>query len=90
MNDTILTVTEAARAFADCVNRAHYQRQSFLLTKNGVAFARLVPAGNDVCTGADLAAALAGARLSEEETEVWQRDLRDARQGLKMPESRWE
>jgi len=83
MNDTILTVTEAARAFADCVNRAHDQRQSFLLTKNGVAFARLIPAGNDVCTGAELAKALAGARLPKGGAEAWRRELREARRRLK-------
>jgi antitoxin (DNA-binding transcriptional repressor) of toxin-antitoxin stability system len=39
-----ITVTEAARNFADCVNRVHYQGASFVLRKNGVAVARLVPA----------------------------------------------
>jgi antitoxin (DNA-binding transcriptional repressor) of toxin-antitoxin stability system len=43
MSETTLTVTEAARNFADCINRAHYQKQSFLLLKNGVPFARIIP-----------------------------------------------
>lgn len=49
MSDTTISVTEAARHFADCVNRAHYQNQTFVLLKNGVPFARLVPAGEPVC-----------------------------------------
>jgi len=39
MSDIVLSVTEAARNFADCVNRAHYQNHPFLLVKNGVPFA---------------------------------------------------
>ena len=41
-----ISVTEAARNFADCVNSAHYQQQSFVLLKNGVPFARLFPRVN--------------------------------------------
>ncbi len=40
MSETIITVTEAARNFADCVNRSHYQKTTFVLLKNGVPFAR--------------------------------------------------
>jgi prevent-host-death family protein len=38
-----ISVTEAARNFADCVNRVRYQGASFLLEKNGVPVARIVP-----------------------------------------------
>jgi prevent-host-death family protein len=44
MKDEILTVTQAARRFADMVNRARYRNESTLLMKNGVPVARLVPA----------------------------------------------
>ena len=43
MKKTTITVTEAARNFADCVNRVHYQNQSFVLLKNGKPVAKLVP-----------------------------------------------
>lgn len=36
-------MTTAARMFADCVNRVRYQGTSFLLQKNGVPVARIVP-----------------------------------------------
>lgn len=38
-----LSVTEASRNFADCINRARYQGTTFVLHKNGVAVARIVP-----------------------------------------------
>jgi prevent-host-death family protein len=58
MKKTTITVTEAARNFADCVNRVHYQNVTFVLVKNGEPFARLVPDNEKVCAGRDLAEAL--------------------------------
>jgi antitoxin (DNA-binding transcriptional repressor) of toxin-antitoxin stability system len=89
MSDIELSVTEAARNFADCVNRAFYQNQSFVLLKNGVPFARLVPARKPVCRGSDLADALAAAPLSAEEARSWQRDLKAARKKLTPPREKW-
>ena len=62
MKKAVITVTEAARNFADCVNRAHYQDTSFVLLKNGKPFARLVPGSEKVCTGRELAEALGKSR----------------------------
>ncbi|MBI3863103.1 MAG: hypothetical protein HY290_14525 [Planctomycetia bacterium] len=90
MSDTPISVTEAARNFADCVNRAHYQNQTFVLIKNGVPFARLVPAGETTCRGKDLAEALADVELSPAEARAWQRDLKGARKRLKPPRDAWE
>ncbi len=90
MSETTITVTEAARNFADCVNRAHYQRQSFVLLKNGIPVARLVPMEERLCHGSDLAAALAGIDLSAAEARAWQRDLKAARKKLKAPDDKWE
>jgi hypothetical protein len=85
MSETTISVTEVARNFADCVNRAHYQKQIFVLLKNGVPFARLVPAGEPICRGSDLANALAGFELSSADARRWQRDLKTARKQLKHP-----
>lgn len=90
MSETTISVTEAARNFADCVNRAHYQHQSFVLLKNGVPVARLVPIGEPACRGSDLAAALAGVELSPVDARAWQRDLKAARKKLKLPGDKWE
>ena len=59
MKEMTITVTEAARNFADCVNRAHYQGTTFVLLKNGKPFARIAPDAEKRCTGRDLAEALA-------------------------------
>lgn len=90
MSEIVISVTEAARNFADCVNRAHYQSQTFVLLKNGVPFARLVPAGPTVCRGRQLAETLASADLSDADAEAWNRDLREAREKLKAPPDKWQ
>ncbi len=89
MKKTSITVTEAARNFADCVNRVHYQNVMFVLLKNGEPFARLVPHNEKVCAGRDLAEALSKTGLPENETRTWRRDLRTARRRLKAPPNRW-
>jgi hypothetical protein len=84
-----ISVTEAARNFADCVNRAHYQNVTFVLLKNGSPFARLGPDSEKACDGRTLAEALAQTELSEEEARAWRRDLQAARRTLKPPAGRW-
>ena len=84
-----ISVTEAARNFADCVNRAHYQNVTFVLLKSGSPVARIVPDGEKVYTGQELAAALAGAELSTEEARSWNRDLRSGRSHLKPVADKW-
>jgi prevent-host-death family protein len=87
---TAITVTEAARNFEDCVNRAHYQDTSFVLLKNGKPVARLVPESERVCTGRDLAEALNKAELSVEEARAWQKDLAVARRRFTVPRDTWQ
>jgi antitoxin (DNA-binding transcriptional repressor) of toxin-antitoxin stability system len=89
MRKTTISVTDAARNFADCVNRAHYQNTTFVLLKNGSPVARLTPDSEKVCTGRDLAAALAKIELAEEEAVAWRRDLQAARKTLKAPAGKW-
>jgi antitoxin (DNA-binding transcriptional repressor) of toxin-antitoxin stability system len=89
MSTKSISVTEAARNFADCVNRAHYQGTTFVLHKNGVPVARIVPEERKSCTGLELAAALAKVRLSPEESAAWRRDLRKARKILIPPVDKW-
>lgn len=89
MKKTPISVTEAARNFADCVNRVHYQNVTFVLLKNGLPVARLVPDSKKVCTGPELAEALKRVDLSEAEAKAWHRDLKAARKILKPPKDRW-
>ena len=90
MKETTITVTEAARNFADCVNRAHYQNTSFVLLKNGRPFARIEPESEKRCTGRALADALAGTDLSVEEARDWHSELQTARETLQAPTDPWQ
>ena len=90
MKKTLISVTEAARNFADCVNRVRYQNASFVLVKNGVPVARIVPEQKKKCTGPELAKALRKVDLSESEARAWHRDLAAARKALKPPQDRWQ
>jgi len=87
--EKVISVTEAARNFAECVNRAHYQNVTFVLLKSGSPVARIVPDSEKVCTGRDLASALESAKLPAVEAREWARDLRDARKGLKPLSNKW-
>jgi len=90
MRKTAISVTHAARNFADCVNRAHYQDVTFVLLRNGSPVARLVPDREKVCTGRALAEVLAKARLTDREFKSWRRDLRTAHKRLKAPADKWQ
>jgi prevent-host-death family protein len=88
MNETPITVSEASRNLAAYVNRTHYQKQIFVVLKNGVPMARLVPAGKPVCRGSDLAEALAAVSLTDAQARAWQRDLVTARKKREAPNER--
>lgn len=90
MKSTPISVTEAARNFADCVNRVRYQNVTFVLLKNGLPVARLVPERKKAGSARKLAAALREFDLSPEEARAWQRDLRAARRTLKPPVDKWQ
>jgi len=89
MKETVISVTEAARNFAECVNRAHYQNVTFVLLKNGEPMARLVPAAEKVCSNRELAAILRRNKLPAAEMRAWRADLRRAHKILKPPVDKW-
>jgi len=89
MKEKAITVTEAARDFAGCVNRAHHERMIFVLLENGVPIARLVPETEKRLTAGELADALRDNPLSAEEAESWREEIRRARETLVPPKERW-
>jgi antitoxin (DNA-binding transcriptional repressor) of toxin-antitoxin stability system len=89
MKETSISVTEAARNFAECVNRAHYQKVTFVLLKNGSPVARLGPADQKICLGRELAESLSRSALSDDESGAWRRDLQTARKTFKAPGDKW-
>ena len=94
MNEKAISVTEAARNFADCVNRAHYQGTTFILQKNGVPVARIVPECKKSRTGREIAAALReglqGVHLGKEEATAFMHDLKKARKSLPLLVDKWQ
>ncbi len=90
MKTTPISVTEAARNFADCVNRVRYQNVTFVLLKNGTPVARLVPEGEKVCLGRDLARVIRSVDLPADEAVAWNRDLKKARKRLKPQADKWQ
>ncbi len=78
-----MSVTEAARNFAECVDRARYQGTVFDLFKNGIPVARIVPPDPAPRKGRELATALRKAlrdiHLTREEADAWLKDLEELR-----------
>ncbi len=89
MKTTPISVTDAARNFADCVNRVRYQNMSFVLLKNGTPVARLVPEKEKICLGRVLAKVLRKVDLPTDEAVAWNRDLKKARKSLKPQPDKW-
>jgi prevent-host-death family protein len=93
MKTVTISVTEAARNFADCINRARYQGTTFVLEKNGTPVARIVPEELQEKKGGtlrQLAEALKEVNLTPEERAAWKRDLENARKILLPPVDRWQ
>ncbi len=90
--ETTVTVTEAARNFADIVNRAYYRQEATTLLKNGKPVARIVPAAANLNTGKEIAARMAGKRprLGLKEAEAFARDLEAARSEMPALSSPWD
>ena len=89
MKDTAISVTHAARNFADCVNRVHYQQVTYVLLRNGLPYARLVPENSKSCTAKRLAEILSDGLLSVAEAKTWHRDMRTAHKTLKSQADKW-
>lgn len=60
--ESAISVTEAARNFAEVVNRAYYRHETTTLLKNGKPVARIVPAGTSMRTGKEIAAEMTSNR----------------------------
>jgi prevent-host-death family protein len=95
MSEKAISVTEAARNFADCINRVHYQGTTFILHKNGAPVARIVPEETrKPKSGRELAAALReglkDAHLGKQEATAFLRDLRRARKNLPPVVDKWQ
>jgi antitoxin (DNA-binding transcriptional repressor) of toxin-antitoxin stability system len=91
MNERQMTVTEAARHFADLVNRTYYKGESTVLLRSGEAVAMLVPAGGSSQLGRDFATKWRRLRhLDADDAEDFGKSIEEARANLPMPTSPWD
>ncbi len=93
METISISVTEASRNFADCVNRARYQGTTFILEKNGVPVARIAPTVRKPRRGKEVAAVLRKAvenvHPGEEEATSWLHDLEQSRGSMPAQSKPW-
>jgi len=93
METVTISVTEASRNFAECVNRARYQGASFILLKGGNPVARIVPEARKPTRGQDVAAALRKAvedvHLGVGEATSWLHDLEQSRASWQPQAKPW-
>jgi len=85
MREESISVTEAARNFSDCINRVRYQGTTFILHKNGVPVARIVPEERKRNTGRELPEALANVQIPKEEAEAGRQNLDEVRHEVLPP-----
>ena len=91
MKEKTLTVTEAARNFAELVNRAHYRHESTLLIRNNLPVARIVPVVPTHCTTHELADRWNEIpHLTSKEAEEFEKDIKESRKILTLPKSKWD
>jgi prevent-host-death family protein len=93
MEIVLISVTEASRNFADCVNRTRYQGTTFILEKNGKPVARIVPTVSKPERGREVAAALRKAieevHPGAEEATSWLHDLEQSRGAIAPQGKPW-
>lgn len=91
MADRDMTVTEAARHFADLVNRTYYRGETTVLIRSGEPVAMVVPVGGVSVTGRDwLSKWRLMPHLDEKDAEEFATDLTNARRNLTPVESPWD
>lgn len=91
MADRELSVTEAARNFADLVNRTFYRGESTVLLRSGEPVAMIVPVGGASVTGRDWVATWrALPHLDPGDAAEFEAELEESRRNLKPLSSPWD
>ena len=85
-----LSVTDAARRFADVVNRAFYRHETTVLLKNGVPMAYIAPMAPTGIPAGELAHRWPLLpRLTPSDAVAFAADIATARANLATPVDRW-
>lgn len=84
-----LTVTEAAKNFAECLKSVYLNHESFELVKHGVAYAHLVPASGASCNSHEFAEDVDKAGLSPDDRRALASTVAKGRKVLKALKNPW-
>jgi antitoxin (DNA-binding transcriptional repressor) of toxin-antitoxin stability system len=91
MTDRSMTVTDAARNFADLLNRTYYRGESTVLLRSGEPVAMVVPVGGSLVTGRDwLPRWRSMPHLEVEDADDFAANIESARENLMPPKSPWD
>jgi antitoxin (DNA-binding transcriptional repressor) of toxin-antitoxin stability system len=86
-----VTVTEAARNFADLVNRAFYRNETTVLLRNGVPVAHIAPVSPAGLTASEaLERWKRIPRLGREEADAMARDIKTGLKAIPPLRSPWD
>lgn len=91
MIDRNMTVTEAARRFADLVNRTYYRGETTVLLRAGEPVAMMVPVGGALVSGRDwLAKWRMRPHLDPDDADEFGASVGRATENLPPPKSPWD
>jgi antitoxin (DNA-binding transcriptional repressor) of toxin-antitoxin stability system len=91
MNETVLTIEDAARCLPELVERVHARGETALLTKSGSPRARIIPVSAGEQGAEDLIAFLRRWRTEHPEPdEQFAEAIADSRRGVQPPRDPWE
>lgn len=89
--DPTMTVTEAARNFADLVNRTYYRGDSTILLRSGEPVAMMVPVAGSRVTGREwMLKWRSFPRLNAQEADSFAADIESSRGNLFLTDLPWD
>lgn len=91
MSEREMTVTDAARHFADLVNRTYYKGESTILIRSGEPVARMIPIGGSSVLGSDFASKWSEmTHMDPDDADDFAESIETSRKNLKMPAPAWD
>jgi len=90
VNETLISIGEAAENLRRIVERARSESVSFVMTDDGVPVARIIPEAEKTCSGREFAAMLNSMKPVAVDFEQWRNDLESGKEALLPPRDKWE
>jgi antitoxin (DNA-binding transcriptional repressor) of toxin-antitoxin stability system len=90
MNETVITIEDAARSLSNVVERVHASGEAALLVKSGCPVARIVAVAAPASETNDLVAFLRQWRLDHPDPdEDFERIIEESRRAISLPRDPW-